>query len=373
MRIGIITYHFANNYGAVLQAYCLQKVLEKNGIEIEFIDYQSKLQTSNNSIFLENDSIKNEIKNFVRLPYYKSRKERILKFIDFKKKYLNITKEKFVEQEEVIKFVEQHYDALIVGSDQIWNPLAPDFDEIYFKISQAKIPVYAYAASLGTANENEISRFKNDILNFLEVSVREETSIDILRRVSPKICAKGVLDPTLLVKAEIIKKIAKKPAETEKDYIVCYYLGRNKSIKFRKTINKLAKQFGIKAYYINANYGIAAYGKNVISNCGPEEFLGYLMNAKFVCTNSFHAIALSIQFSVPFFCFEKANSKDTRKIDLLRRLKIEERVVYDFEISNIKEYKMPYIDYEEKIQEYRKESLDFLKCITEDKNRICAD
>ena len=55
MRIGIITYHFANNYGAVLQAYCLQKVLEKTGIEIEFIDYQSKLQTSNNSIFLEND------------------------------------------------------------------------------------------------------------------------------------------------------------------------------------------------------------------------------------------------------------------------------------------------------------------------------
>ena len=53
MRIGIITYHFANNYGAVLQAYCLQKVLEKTGIEIEFIDYQSKLQTSNNSIFLE--------------------------------------------------------------------------------------------------------------------------------------------------------------------------------------------------------------------------------------------------------------------------------------------------------------------------------
>ena len=49
MRIGIITYHFANNYGAVLQAYCLQKVLEKTGIEIEFIDYQSKLQTSNNS------------------------------------------------------------------------------------------------------------------------------------------------------------------------------------------------------------------------------------------------------------------------------------------------------------------------------------
>ena len=95
MRIGIITYHFANNYGAVLQAYCLQKVLEKTGIEIEFIDYQSKLQTSNNSIFLENDSIKNEIKNFVRLPYYKSRKERILKFIDFRKKYLNITKEKF--------------------------------------------------------------------------------------------------------------------------------------------------------------------------------------------------------------------------------------------------------------------------------------
>lgn len=362
MRIGILTYHFANNYGAALQAYCLQNVLQEHGIETEFINYQSPLQKSNNSIFLTHSSIENVIKNIIRLPHYRARKKRITKFEEFRKKYLNITDEKFVNMDDVIDFAEKYFDSIIVGSDQVWNPSAPDFSTIYFEIAKAKVPVYAYAVSLGTAKEGELYRFENSILHFSDISVREEASIHILKKMNEEIEAKGVLDPTLLPEKELIEKITQNPGKPKRDYIACYYLGRRNALDFKRAVQKLAEKFDLEVYYINANYGLTSYGKNIINDCGPAEFLGYLKNAKLVCTNSFHATALSIRFNVPFFCFENS-SKDTRKSDLLKRLGIMERLIENFDISSIEKYELPDIDFDERLNSYREISQGFINII----------
>lgn len=361
MRIGILTYHFANNYGAALQAYCMQSILREQGVETEFIDFRSKLQISNNSLFSSPTSLGNCIKNIIRMPHYSSRKHRIDTFIEFRKERLTLTVQSFSDVKEVLEFAESKYDALVVGSDQIWNPSAPDFDEIYFNISASKIPVYAYAVSLGTAKAIELAKYKSQITKFSDISVREVASINILSELDSGICAKGVLDPTLLPNISMLEKLVEPPRCKGEAYVACYYLGRQGSTKFKKAVKALADKFGYNIYFINANYGLTSYGHGVISDCGPDEFLGFLKYARFVCTNSFHATALSIRFNVPFFDFENSRTKDTRKIDLLNRLDIPDRIVWDYNVSQINDYRMHEMDLEEKLASLRINSMNFIQ------------
>lgn len=300
------------------------------------------------------------IKNIVRLPHYSARKKRISKFVDFREKYLNISKKRFSNATEAINYADCVYDMLIVGSDQIWNPFAPDFDEIYYSASYSKLPTYAYAVSLGTAKASDIKQYREEMLSFSNISVRENASVPILKEVDTQINAKGVLDPTLLPSNDCFKDIAI-PPDAEKDYILCYYLGRKNAVDFKKAATELANRFGFDIYFINANYGLTSYGSGMISDCGPEEFLGYIQNARFVCTNSFHAVALSIRFGVPFFTFENPDLKDTRKTDLLKRLDIKDRIITNYDISGVTAYEMGENDFEDRLEAYREESISFLK------------
>lgn len=360
MKIGILTYHFANNYGAALQAYSMQYILSSMGHDVEFVDFCSVVQRSNNSLIEKNNSISNCFKNIVRLPHYFSRKKRIENFNNFREKFFVLSKKRFISLNEMRKFCENEYDAIIVGSDQVWNPRIKDFDEIYFMISDIKIPVYAYAVSLGNAKEDILLKYKKQILNFKRISVREEASIEILKKIDSKINSIGVVDPTLLPNKIFFENIAK-PIKKNKEYIICYFLGRKNTNIFRRVTKELANKFDLDIYYINANNGITSYKSGAINSCGPEEFLGYLKNAKFVCTNSFHAVALSIQFNTPFFTFE-TDFKDTRKRDLLKRLNLLDRVVENFDISHINNYKLrDDINIEENLLKYQKTSFEFLK------------
>ena len=82
-KVGIITYHFARNYGAVLQCYALRKYLEKVGYEATVLNAISRVQEKNNSVFHKKDGIKNVIVNVVLLPFVKQRLRKEKGFADF--------------------------------------------------------------------------------------------------------------------------------------------------------------------------------------------------------------------------------------------------------------------------------------------------
>ena len=55
MKVGILTFHRAHNFGAMLQCYALQEYLTKKGLNVEVIDYrQPYIETlySKYSLFL---------------------------------------------------------------------------------------------------------------------------------------------------------------------------------------------------------------------------------------------------------------------------------------------------------------------------------
>ena len=82
-KVGIITYHFARNYGAVLQCYALRKYLEKVGYNATVLNAISRVQEKNNSVFHKKDGLKNVIVNVILLPFVKQRLRKEKGFADF--------------------------------------------------------------------------------------------------------------------------------------------------------------------------------------------------------------------------------------------------------------------------------------------------
>lgn len=161
MKIGILTFHYANNYGAVLQAYGLQEVLKSMGHQVEFVDYRNPLIEKRMDYFgLKSNSI---IKVLYRLLFnYTSLSERKKIFDGFRKDYLSISKR--INSSDLSN---TDYDILIVGSDQIWNPsLTNGLDPVYWGEATGDIPIITYAAS-----SNDLSILPEELFRKVNVYV----------------------------------------------------------------------------------------------------------------------------------------------------------------------------------------------------------
>ena len=329
MKIGILTFHFANNYGASLQVFSFQKYLDFLGYDSEVINFCSHLQDSHHRLFEYNDSVKGIIKNLVRLPHFFSRNKRIRKFNVFREKYIKISDTKYSCYQELEKNLKDRYDLIFVGSDQVWNPNVNDFDEVYFKIASCGIPVFTYAASFGNADSKQLDIYKFYIRKFKKISVREVSGADILEKMGINNII-PVLDPTLLIPRDYYKKLSLSGRIISGPYVVCYFLGRKNYNRVFDFMSKISNSIKMPVYFINVNYGKISYSNKMINDAGPEDFLSILNNAKIVITNSFHATAISLVLGVPFYTFEFSFSTgDKRKQDLLDLFGIHNRTIVD--------------------------------------------
>lgn len=363
MKVGILTYHFANNYGAILQTYAMQSILEKKGVDVEVLNYVSFVQESHNRLWEKEFRTKAMLRNIIRIPNYAKRKRRIGKFGAFRKNFLHLSK--LVNNEkELLDYVGQNIELVIVGSDQVWNPMTDDFDEIYFNIAKSDKRVVSYAASMGKAVEKDLDRYRESLSCFERISTREKTGKEIIEEIISGTEVENVLDPTLLLERDRYEELAKRGVGIDGEYILCYYLGREEDKKVLKYMKEISRKMNLPVYYINANNGRISYQKTAINDAGPEDFLRLIKNATVVFTNSFHATAFSIKLGVPFYNFEKKLSNDTRKRDLLKRVGITDRAVYDFDTSmdiktDIKDIEQANII----INEIKKESEAFINTV----------
>ena len=327
MKIGILTYTFANNYGAAFQVLALQQTLINFGYDVEIINYISERQYNNNSLIDFNFSVKSFARNIVRLPHFIERYQRISKFNKFRDSRFKLSTKRISNVKELSGYVESSFDLIIVGSDQVWNPNADDFDDVYFMISKFNIPVMTYAASLGDASFQELSKYKSFIGGFKSVSLRENSNKDTILNLCKTVNPIINLDPTLLLNKDFYNGIAQNGLHLDYDYVLCYYLGRKNSRFIYKFIRNISNRLKLKFVFIDASNGIISYMPNVINTAGPEDFISLIKGAKVVFTNSFHATAISIKLGVSFYSIENSNSKDHRNSDLLIQLGLTDRLV----------------------------------------------
>ena len=349
MKVGILTFHRAHNYGAVLQCYALQQVISEMGHDVEVIDYrQPQIEADYKAFSLKKiHSFKQLIKNIKNYPrFHKIVKERKKIFQLFINNNLKLSQKCKKRQE-----IPTTYDVIIIGSDQLWSKdcMIGNFDMIYFgDFNHDNTKIIGYAISSNRKSLDEIcKKYIEKISNFNMLSLRDEF---VLNKIQPftKMKLHLCIDPTLLTKSNTWDNIVNDTFK-ERSFIVLYQVQSRKgrSILLNYAIN-LAKKTGCEVIDLTMlNYSV-------------ENFVSIIKYSKCVITSSFHACAFAIIFKRPLYAFKIGDGRDDRYINLLESLgmnnclmelnQIPENIPTD-NCQNIKR----------NLELYRKQSLDFLQ------------
>ena len=351
-KIGILTFHIANNYGAVLQAYALKTVLKNLGANPQIVNYLSPKIVKDYKLFSGIRSINDFIKKLF-LPKIIINNN---KFNNFRKKYLIDT---IALNPKDINNIMNEYDAFITGSDQVFNMRNTNFDSNYLLsfVKQAN-KKYSYAASLGMTELSVKERIflKEHLNDFSKISVREKQAAKIINSLTNKEVLTH-LDPTLLLNKEQWNKLSK--CNEKGDYILVYLMSNNdRVLSFAK---KLAKEKKLKLINISLNFLNRTQIKTISPK--PEEWLGYFLKARYIVTNSFHGLCFSINFNKQFFADFLPNTLlvNSRLENLLDLTNLRDRLIDNIGTN----YDKP-IDWNsvnETIEEEKEKSLSYLKSI----------
>lgn len=360
MKIGILTFHYAHNYGAVLQAYALKKYLSDLGHETSIIDYKNESIVKSYPYPLKPFIRKKDIlfpTHWVKIKQELiktklSKKEwhyQYQKFELFIKKYLS----DLDEWESSIK----HQDIIFFGSDQIWEPnLTGGYDPIYLGYFDTRAKKISYAASCFSVTQNFSEFFQKGLNNFDHISVREEALASALSQVAKKEI-NVVADPVLLLNKEDYKPLIKKENDY-KNYILFYFVSENTIL--RQISDYLRNQLGekvIEIHYFRTPDTLNEWQK---TDVGPEEFITLIYNAKQVFTNSFHGTAFSILFEKQFYTV----SQNIRILNLLEKLSLSDRnlkSLLSFQTSDIT--CIQYEQIKKKKENYLKQSKDYINMV----------
>ncbi len=332
-KIGILTFHWADNYGALLQCYALKEYLAKKGYDVSVINYWPQYALIKRATRIGSAAIKKQFgvdvkpnwklvfKNIV-LGRVLSAKRSTEKMDLFRIEHIVGNQKKYLTYAELQENINQ-FEILISGSDQIWNPniTGGTFDKSYFLSfeSCASMKV-AYAASLGVKFQPE---WKNDFKALLSqyhfISAREKSLACLINTECDKLC-KSVVDPVFLLEKKDWECLVTKNIIKE-HYIFVYVLQRDTRIV--SMANWLSQKTKLPIHILGARrpYRKATYIKGGVI----EEFINQIKNADYVLTNSFHGTAFSLIFQRRFLAFLDS-LKPTRIIDLLTDIGMEKYI-----------------------------------------------
>ncbi len=340
MRVGLLTFHAAYNYGAMLQAFATQKVLEEIGVEVEILDFYPKANERKNLNLNLTFSIKQIIKQFIAL-FDDDIQYKYTKFKKFRSRMKLTTRYYSLED---LERAELNYDMIIVGSDQVWN-IQNGINEMYLLDFVPKhIPKISYASSFGAAivSDEYSSIFVKHLTTFKAVSVREIDGVNFLQKLLRKKVS-HVLDPTLLLTLDHWKRLITR-IPIDYDYVFTYGLSKNeKSIEFLRAVSE---RYNLPVIGIPMGERVPKEfdTEKDIKDAGPDEFLSYLHGATVVVTGSFHGLAFSINFNKTFYVI-KHDSRNSRMDSLLKILGLTERQEYTpDDVKNLKGEDL-YIDF----------------------------
>lgn len=330
MKIGILTFHRAENFGAVFQCFALQTYLESCGHEVKVIDYRCRAIEqvyylfNPMSLFLRFNLIFAAIDYIKRLVNYKDRLRKKKQYISFRNKYLNLTKSIHSISKDL------GFDVYVVGSDQVWNvKLLHGYNKMYFcdfPVSpEAKLITYAVSSDI--SGVNALKDFETQIKCTLEklnsISVRERYFAEALTMYTSKqvhVC----VDPTLLIDKDIYLRMAVKPKETK--YILVYHV--SEIPEGSKAADVLAGETQTEIIEIHAAFAKRNDNRRHKQNLGPLEILGYIAYADYVITSSFHGLAFSLIMNKDFCVFANNN---VRIANLLESIGLTDRITHSAE------------------------------------------
>ena len=354
MKIGILTFHRACNYGAVLQCYALQEIIKSLGYNVEVIDYRSHNIEKTYRIIKTYNGVRTFVRSLLtmRFTYYQQKN-----FKKFRDKYLSVSKESY---RDVRDFANLNCDCFVIGSDQVWSQrINYGYDNVYWGNFNHRDKKITYAASMGghkAFTSNDIEIIQGNLDNFTSISVREKDLQEELKSFYNKKGINLVLDPTLVASVDIYDRILEKPSFS--NYVLYYQQGYHPFTK--EIVSNVAKQLkcGVVVVAGDKEKYDVQYKHYSLSELSVTEFLGLFKYANFVFASSFHGTAFSIIFRKNFYYV--GNARVERSKSLLEILGLSNRLIYSERLVEASE-----VDYndniERRISEWIEKSRNYLK------------
>jgi len=367
-----------NNYGTSLQGYAHLKKIQELGYKCEVIRYRKYLslfqrcwqiiQMFRIGAFQGKVSvIKEKIDKRLYSGYAKNMQIRTIAVNRYKEEKLKPLFKEYNGFENLRKG-SLNYSAVIVGSDQVWTPISLYNKYYNLLFVDDSVPKISYASSFGVSEIPDIQKEQTAayLNRFAKIGVRELAGKTIVETISQN-KAEVVCDPTLLLTSEEwAEEIAQSTVDTTEPYIFCYFLGTNPDM--RQAADKLKQKTGLKIIairhldeYLSSD---EQFGDEAPYDVSPNDFVKYISKAQYVCTDSFHCTIFSILFHRRFMSFYrfKSSSKNSRnsRIDSLFALTGLQERLFTGDINQM-EKDINYSEVDEKLNVFRKDSLQFLR------------
>ena len=361
MKIGILTFHRAINFGAVLQCFALYETLRGMGHDVEVIDYRPSYIEKYRRLFywkeFKRRSFLSKIKTLCDLPfsYYQKRKTSKI-FDDFLNEHI-----RFSNVVKGAQDVPAYYDVIVFGSDQIWNPrICEGLDPVFWgQFDKGKREFVSYAASIGTPQNIKTEQWatiSEYLRSFDELSVREVKLAEFIQRTGMDV--EVVLDPTLLISPNMFERLAAMPSET--NYVLLYMLEYDsKTISFAQDI---ARQKGLRLLRLQATTTSAKSHReyDTITPKSVYEFLGYFKYADYIVNASFHGTVFSFLFRKDFYTVRTNNYE--RACGFLNSVGLIDRFVDP--INTINMVSIDYTNPCSKLEILRQQSVNYISEVT---------
>lgn len=361
-RIGVVTWYGGSNYGTSLQAYALCFALSLLGVEPFLL---KKHMTWRNLFGKWRRMLQEDKKKSALMGYAPAKKAKIEKFKkehfkQFCQCYGKIGKLLYARQIKSLNCV-------ISGSDQLWNPY---HTEPFLLLEGLETKKYSYASSFGVEEipQDKKGMYRHALASFVDISVREMQGKVIVRELMNREVEK-VLDPTFLLNRQQWELFAEQSELRDfsmRPYLLCYFVAGQEH--YWEKVEEVKKKTGIERTVVLPMHP-SHFRKNaeIIENAGIVDFVYLIKNATMICTDSFHATALSINLEKNFvtllrFSHGEKKSQNSRLEDLLSRYDLLNRL-WTGRIPDCSP--IDYIGVGERIDEDRQHSVGYLSMIVE--------
>lgn len=327
----IMTFHGSHNFGSVFQAYALKRKVEQLGLEAEIINFRPIAQIDKYSLVPRMYGMKTAIKSLMRATKLGQIKRSHQKYEDFIARYLT-SSEMFTEMSGFSELPE--YDVYITGSDQVWGYSIPEF----VKASEDIRPAYycsftsgkkvSYASSTGEATISQLEPYAAYLSHYSSISVRENKSVDIVRKLTGRDCV-CCLDPTFLLSGgDYDAMLRGQRYFDDGEYILLYSLqGMRINKEWLELAGKASEKLGLPVLSVSPFCTRKSDCVRPIYDAGPLDILGLFSNATYVLTDTFHGTLFSTHFDKQFVTFVPGRD-DPRMRDVLVRLGLADRIAH---------------------------------------------
>ena len=358
----LLTFHKTWSYGASLQAFATLEILNSVGCRTEILNYVNPHERKGNESpmqLIRNGDIASGVVAASKNIIFKRDALHARAFKDFHARlprsaneYTSCSQMKGIEA-----------DALIVGSDQVWNPyITGGVDPAFFLQFGKACRRISLASSLGSHcySEAEQEEIRGYLTSFSALSVREEHAVEQISHLTDKPVFR-CLDPTLLLNRSYWQSFSKRPYgfEGSEQYILVFNLAK-RSEQEERLWKQLSNQTGLPLWRINNNTYKEKVFDRLLLGMTPEEFVWLIDHAKYVITDSFHGTAFSINLGTPFVSMEPILGNRARIVDLLNLLNLNERML----TANAEALPAPELDYSDAdalLEEERARCLQWLR------------